>query len=517
MDDTGLDARHPGLVALPSGSFDHYARLAQRLLRAPVALVSLVGGGEQVMPGAAGLTGDTEATRRIPSAYSLCRHVVAGSRPLVVGDARGDARWADEPAVTELGVVAYAGHPLEADDGQVVGSLCAVDTQAREWSADDLEVLGDLAQACSAELRHREQQAAASYDLMRALLDETGALVAVYDARTHELLLANDMARRGAAVVGMEIDRAPWAAAHVRQADNRTPVPPEEQVVSRALAGVEVEPEVHWYGRTGAERAVSIGSRLLRHGDGSPWAVVVNAHDVTDLVRALQVKESFVSSVSHELRTPLAAVIGYAEVLDDELSGLGADASAARHALGVIHRRAADLQHRIADLLDMTDLRRRLELASTDLSALAARVVSGFEVLAADAGHRVEIDAGEPQRAVVDEHRVTQVLDNLLSNAVKHAGPGGRVQVRVDGTASDVVVTVADDGVGMTAGEAEQAFDRFWRGRTAHDAAVPGIGVGLSLVRDIVTAHHGEVTLQSAPGAGTRVIVRLPRSPAAVT
>lgn len=523
MDESAFDSRHPGLVALPPGSFDHYARLVQRLLRAPVALVSLVRGAEQMMPGAAGLSGELETTRRIPATYSLCRHVVSGSRPLVVGDAPGDTRWADEPAVATLGVRAYAGHPLEAGDGEVVGSLCAVDTEPREWTADDLEVLGDLAQACSAELQQRREQQASSDELVRVLLDNIDVFIAFYDT-SGRLVFANDRARLGAQAAGMSLSEAPYGGPHVRQADNRTPIPVEDQLLPRALRGEEQEFEMTWFGPPGQEVAVSSKARRLARPDGTPWGMLVSALDVTELARALQVKESFVSAVSHELRTPLTAVIGYAELLADELVDFGelADVGSAEHALAVIRRRADDLQTRIGDLLDMTDLRQRLALESADVAELARHVVSTMADQAREAGHRLDLRVTGPEPAFVDPQRLSQVVENLVSNALKHAASADAatpvtVTVSVTGDDVGVVVEVADDGVGMAEGDRAQAFDRFWRAAEAHAAARQGIGIGLSLVHDIVAAHHGTVTLESAPGEGTRVVVRLPRSPAAVS
>lgn len=514
----------PGpLLSVPPGSFDHYARLVQRMLGAPVALVSLVDEAEQRMPGAAGLTGELDASRRAPVSLSLCRHVVADEQPVVVVDGRREPRFAAEPAITELGVVAYAGHPLETADGRVVGSLCAVDRQPREWGDADLATLRDLAQACSTELQHRYEQRASSEELIGTLLDSIDVMIVFYDTRGR-LVLANAQARAAAEAAGLSLSDPPYAGPHVRRADNRTPVPPDEQLLPRALRGEEQDFEMTWFGEHGRERAVGASAHQLRRPDGRPWGTLVSARDVTELARALQVKESFVSTVSHELRTPLAAVIGYAELLADELDEIAgiADVGSAEHALTVIRRRADDLQTRIGDLLDMADLRRRLVLASVDVVDLARSVVATMSEQAHAAGHRLELRATGVQPAFVDAQRVTQVVENLVSNALKHArGDDGTtpvtVTVAVDGDEQEVRVVVADDGVGMSEADRAQAFDRFWRAPEAHEGARPGIGIGLSLVHDIVGAHHGATALESRLGEGTRVVVRLPRSPAAVS
>ncbi|CAM5563387.1 SpoIIE family protein phosphatase [Streptomyces californicus] len=133
---------------------ERFARLAAEL-GLPVSLVSLVEPARQVFPGMVGLPGPWAESRQTPLTHSLCRHVVAEGRPLVLTDAREDARTVTSLAIPDLGVVGYAGMPLTDSDGHVLGSLCAIDTEPRRWSERELGLLEDLAAACSAELRLR--------------------------------------------------------------------------------------------------------------------------------------------------------------------------------------------------------------------------------------------------------------------------------------------------------------------------------------------------------------------------
>jgi serine phosphatase RsbU (regulator of sigma subunit) len=134
-------------------AFDRLARLATRLIGTPIALVSFVGDARQVFAGSAGLTGEYE--RGTPLSHSFCRHVVASREPLVIHDARDDPRVADNPAVSDLGVIAYLGWPLVTASGDALGSLCAIDTEPREWTDDDLAVLRDLAEIALAAIEVR--------------------------------------------------------------------------------------------------------------------------------------------------------------------------------------------------------------------------------------------------------------------------------------------------------------------------------------------------------------------------
>jgi GAF domain-containing protein len=140
----------PASAPVHDRSLDHYARLVRRLLRVPVALVTLVDEHDQVLAGAAGLS---DADARASASHSFCRFVLSSGNPLVVDDARRDTGLAEHPAVRRMGVVAYAGWPLYDQSGDAVGSLCAIEHGARAWTTDEVSVLQDLARACGDEVQ----------------------------------------------------------------------------------------------------------------------------------------------------------------------------------------------------------------------------------------------------------------------------------------------------------------------------------------------------------------------------
>ena len=143
---------------LADATLDRLTRLAARLLGAPTALVTLVDAERQLhasMVGSVGVDEGAAGRRELPIARSFCRHVVASAEPLVVEDARVHPLLRDNPAVTEGGVVAYAGMPLTTAAGHVLGSLCVIDGEPRRWTAEEIETLGDLAAAVSARLELR--------------------------------------------------------------------------------------------------------------------------------------------------------------------------------------------------------------------------------------------------------------------------------------------------------------------------------------------------------------------------
>ena len=143
------------LTGEPDEAFDRFASLVRRLLGVPMALVSLVDDERQYFPGQDGLSEPWRTKRETPLSHSFCRHVVTEGRSKVYPDARKDPEVRDNLAIPDLGVVAYAGMPLTDADGRTLGSLCALDTEPRDWTADELAVLRDLAAVCSSELRLR--------------------------------------------------------------------------------------------------------------------------------------------------------------------------------------------------------------------------------------------------------------------------------------------------------------------------------------------------------------------------
>jgi len=185
----------------PENAFDRLTRLATRVLRVPVSLVSLVDADRQFFKSSTGL-GQDISQRQTPLSHSFCQHTVASGEPLIVRDARAHALVRDNPAISEMGVVAYAGIPLITSEGHVLGSFCAIDTQPRQWSDDDVALLTDLAAAVMTEIElsaalHAAESAAAR---MRQLQSVTAALsAALTPNEVADVILRHGLVALGAA------------------------------------------------------------------------------------------------------------------------------------------------------------------------------------------------------------------------------------------------------------------------------------------------------------------------------
>ncbi|MDF9717821.1 GAF domain-containing SpoIIE family protein phosphatase [Nocardioides sp. ChNu-99] len=160
--------RETGVGPRLDADLERFARLASAALGTPVALVSILEGDRQVFPGQVGLPEPWASDRQTPLSHSVCQHVTATAAPLVVADTRILELTRTSLAIPDLDVVAYAGMPLTDAEGEVFGALCAIDHEPRTWSPEELQVLTDLAEACSAELRLRialRRVAAAHHEL----------------------------------------------------------------------------------------------------------------------------------------------------------------------------------------------------------------------------------------------------------------------------------------------------------------------------------------------------------------
>jgi diguanylate cyclase len=183
----------------PEESFDRLARLAARVLRTPVSMISLVTSDRQFVKSEYGLAEPWRTHRRMPIDRSICRHVVCSGRPLVSSDTRLDPLLASHPAIVDLAVSAYAGVPLNDLDGHPLGALCVISHEPREWATAEVELLGELAGLVVAEMAARLAQRADAFEGNARALEEAQALAHVgsweWDPQTDALAVSNELRR----------------------------------------------------------------------------------------------------------------------------------------------------------------------------------------------------------------------------------------------------------------------------------------------------------------------------------
>jgi len=258
--------------------------------------------------------------------------------------------------------------------------------------------------------------------------------------------------------------------------------------------------------------AVDIGREkyreLFEQADEARAALAVQNERLRELDH---LKDNLISVVSHELRTPLTSILGYLELLQQDREQL---TQRQRHFVGVVGRNADRLLNIVVDLLFVAQAQAgqlTLDRQPLDLSGLVDHAVEA--ALPAANERQITISAVPCAGAIVrgDSQRLEQVLDNLLSNALKFTPRNGSVEVRVSTRRGEVVLEVADSGIGIPASAQRELFTRFFRTDAAIAAAIQGTGLGLSIVKAIVEGHGGQVGVESVEGEGATFRVTLPR------
>jgi len=235
---------------------------------------------------------------------------------------------------------------------------------------------------------------------------------------------------------------------------------------------------------------------------------------------ANQLKDDFLATVSHELRTPLNAMLGWASLLRTG----AVPPEKTEQALETIERNARAQAQLIEDLLDVSRIlegKLRLEVQPTELSTVVEAAIETVRPAADAKGLRIQAALTSGATVMGDAHRLQQVVWNLLSNAVKFTPRGGRVQIVLERVESSVELTVTDTGAGIDPAFQAHVFERFRQADGGSTRSHGGLGLGLSIVRQLIEMHGGTVSAFSeGEGRGSRFAVLLPlalgRRPAAI-
>jgi signal transduction histidine kinase/CheY-like chemotaxis protein/HAMP domain-containing protein len=277
-------------------------------------------------------------------------------------------------------------------------------------------------------------------------------------------------------------------------AEDPGPLPPLEEALGREI-------EVDHEGRTLAITAARMGVRLE---DG----VVYTVRDTTERAKLERAKSEFVATASHELRSPLTSIKGFVELLGStDLS------ERQREFVDVVLLSTNRLVDLVNDLLDVARVEAgQLEIHRRPIAiAEAVREVAGLMGPRFDERRQELVVDIAPALPVTfaDPARVRQIITNLLTNAHVYTGEGGTITVRVGAAGDEVLLSVADEGRGMSSEQVDRAFDRFFR---ADGSRGTGTGLGLSIVHSLVELHEGSISIDSELDRGTTVTVRLPRA-----
>jgi two-component system phosphate regulon sensor histidine kinase PhoR len=275
-------------------------------------------------------------------------------------------------------------------------------------------------------------------------------------------------------------------------------------------------------GRGPARSELAVGDSQMeihavatRNDKGQITGTLVLLHDITERKKADQVRRDLVANVSHELRTPLSILRGYIETLLDDTEVRPLPDAELLRILQVMERHSKRLELLVEDLLTLAQLESanpNLQLSDLDLPGLFGEVVRDWEKKLAAKQLRVIVDLPPDLPAIrADRARLQEALYNLLDNAVKYSCEHGEIRLSARPRASEIALSVSDNGIGIAREDLPRIFERFYRADKARSPeGIRGTGLGLAIVKHIAQLHGGRVEAESELGKGTTVRVLLP-------
>ncbi|HLJ82272.1 MAG TPA: ATP-binding protein, partial [Ktedonobacterales bacterium] len=289
------------------------------------------------------------------------------------------------------------------------------------------------------------------------------------------------------------------------------PLPPDQLPQQRAARGESFSMEFTLDAETGERRWFEADGQPIHGGENEQqrWGVLV-IRDITDRsLRRLQ--DEFIAMASHELRTPLTPLQSYLQMLLKLFADRTAD-DLARHYTESSLEQVRRLARLVGDLLDVSRLQSGKYTFKSERIAfnqLVVRAVEAAQTLAA--GQAIRLDTTDvPLNVVGDPDRMEQALLNLFTNAITYAPETKHIDVRLRRASTNAEVRIRDYGPGIPAADISHLFNRFYQAERADRDSRRGLGLGLYITREIVTAHGGTITAESQNGKGATFIITLP-------
>ncbi|HLV99269.1 MAG TPA: chemotaxis protein CheB [Ktedonobacterales bacterium] len=391
-----------------------------------------------------------------------------------------------------------------------------VETLNEELQAtnEELETLNEELQSTIEELNTTNDDLHARsqelQDMAHVSVEERARLEAILSSMPSALLVVN---RDGALTMSnpayAEMFGGPDEQFMARDEDGHL-LPPGSTPRERAARGESFRMEFTLTDADGTRRWFEAIGQPIHSPGNEQQAGVVAIRDITE--RSIhRLQDEFMSLASHELRTPLTPLQGTLQLLLKQVEGLPADAPQRRYAERAL-RQTRQLVRMVDDLLDVGRLQTgkyTLNLAPVRLDELVAQTVEVAQTTATSQTIHLEVQTN-PLSVSGDTGRLEQILLNLLNNAMTYAPQSKQIDVRVRQVENEAEVQVQDYGQGIPQADLPHLFSRFYQAARSDRQTKRGLGLGLYIVRELVTAHNGRISVDSSEGKGTTFTIRLP-------
>ncbi|EFH80851.1 PAS domain-containing sensor histidine kinase [Ktedonobacter racemifer] len=375
------------------------------------------------------------------------------------------------------------GAPVRDDTGQIVkwfGTVTDIDEQKRMEEA----------------LRQSQERASV---LMNS------SIIGIFVAEDERVVDANDAFLRmtGYTLEDLRERRMSWRHMTPPEYMARTLQAHQEFALHQSIIPYEKE----YVCKDGSRLPVLVGAVVLQH---HPFQAIAFVLDNSARKELEQRKDDFISMASHELRNPLAAVKMQTQLVQKRLERQSHHEAAT--ALSRVEGSVKQLERLIGELLDVSKIQAgRLEYQQemVDLDALLHEVADTMQQI--HTTHTIVVRGTAPCSLVGDKDRLGQVFTNLISNAIKYSPGAETVEMDLSTSAETVTIRVRDHGLGIPREQRDKIFDRFYRVTDPKQRAIPGLGMGLYIVAEIVKSHGGTITVESQVGTGSTFTVTLPK------
>jgi two-component system phosphate regulon sensor histidine kinase PhoR len=258
-------------------------------------------------------------------------------------------------------------------------------------------------------------------------------------------------------------------------------------------------------------REFQMTSVPMGNANGEITGAVILFHDITELKRADEIRRDFVANVSHELRTPLSILRGYIETMLDDPKMPRAECARILEVMEQHSKRLGLLANDLLTLAQLESGSSTLQLSEIDLAQFLDGLARDWRKKFTAKALKVVIDLPANFPSIrADETRLREVFDNLLDNAVKYSNKNGEIRLGAERRGREIVLSVSDEGIGVSQEDLPRIFERFYRADKARSRELGGTGLGLSIVKHIAQLHGGRVEAASELGRSTTIRVLLP-------
>lgn len=365
----------------------------------------------------------------------------------------------------------------------------------------EIDALTDAMNKMALELREKIETVEGQRNELDAVLSSMVEGVLAFDANER---LAN---LNQAAIEMLAIDRDQVKGRYVQEAIRNIRL---QKLVAKILESKESQ-EDEMEIQDGGRRVLQMHGTILRNDKGESLGALVVLNDITRLRHLENIRRDFVANVSHELKTPITSIKGFVETLQE---GALKDPKDAERFLRIISKQADRLNSIIEDLLTLSKIeeseKTEMRLEEHNIKAVLQDAIAICDAKARVKKIPVALDCDDELGAKINPELLEQAIINLLDNAIKYSDEGGDVKISAIKLRSEINIRVQDWGIGIERKHLPRLFERFYTVDKARSRELGGTGLGLAIVKHIVLAHHGNVSVESAPGKGSAFTIHLP-------